>query len=167
MSIALTIAQKLISLPPEVATLIMAMIPVAELRGAIPLGRTLYHLSAGSAFFWAVIGNMLPVYFILHWFDPIAAWLRKISPVADKFFTWLFDRTRRKLEHHVAKYGVFALALFVAVPLPVTGAWTGSLAASLFGFNRKQAFFSILVGVLIAGIIISILTAGGLAVIRK
>lgn len=167
MSIALTIAEKLASLPPELATVLLAMVPVAELRGAIPIARTLYHLSIGSAFFWAVIGNMLPVYFILSWFDPVATWLRKVSPLADKFFTWLFDRTRKKLEKGVEKYGVFALALFVAIPLPATGAWTGALAASLFGLHKKQAFFSILVGVLIAGVIISILTAGGLAAFGK
>lgn len=166
MSIALTIAEKLASLPPELATLLIALTPVAELRGAIPIGRALYHLSIPSTFFWAVIGNMLPVYFILIAFDPIATWLRKVSPLADRFFTWLFDRTRKKLEKSVEKYGVFALAIFVAIPLPATGAWTGSLAASLFGLDRKKAFFSIFIGVLIAGIIITIVTEGGLLVVK-
>lgn len=167
MSLAYTIAQKFVSLPPEIATMLLAMVPVAELRGAIPIGRTLYQLPVVSAYIWAIIGNMLPVYFILTWFDPIATWLRKVSPLADKFFTWLFERTRRKLEKNVEKYGVFALALFVAIPLPATGAWTGSLAASLFGLSKKKAFISILIGVLVAGVLISMLTAGGLAALGK
>ena len=166
MSLITPIAEQLRSLPPEVATMLIAMIPIGELRAAIPLGVTLYKLPIFSSLIWSIIGNMIPVYFILIAFEKVSQFLRAHSTHADKFFTWLFERTRKKLENNIVRYGAFALALFVAVPLPVTGAWTGTLAAFVFGINKKKAFFAILLGVIAAGIIVSTLTFGGQALFR-
>lgn len=162
MSLLLTIAEKFSSLPPEIATMLIAMLPVGELRASIPIGIALYKLSAFSSLLWSIIGNMIPIYFILLAFDPVATWLRKKSRLIDQLLTWLFERTRRKLEKDVAKYGVIALAIFVAIPLPATGAWSGALAAFVFGIEKKKAFLSIFIGVLIAGVIVLALTQGGL-----
>jgi len=79
------------------------------------------------------------------------------------FFDWLFDRTRRKLTGRVEKYGYWALTLFVAVPLPVTGAWTGALAAFVFGLPKKKALLAIFVGVCISATIVTLVTVGSSA----
>lgn len=86
---------------------------------------------------------------------------------AKKLFDWLFERTRRKLNNQVAKYGYWALAIFVAIPLPATGAWTGALAAFVFGLPRKKSFLAILLGVCMAAIIVTLVTIGGNAAVMK
>lgn len=163
MSLSLTIAQQLQSIPPQVATLLLASIPVGELRGALPVALTVYKLPLAQAVFWSILGNMLPVYFLLLFFEKGSAWISARSPYAKELLEKLYERTRRKLDGKVEKYGVWALALFVAIPLPVTGAWTGTLAAFVFGLPRKKAFGSILVGVCIASIVVTLLTLGAQA----
>lgn len=87
--------------------------------------------------------------------------------LADRFFEWLFARTRRKGEVRMRKYGIFVgLMLFVAVPLPVTGAWTGCAAAFLFGVKFRYSLLAVMLGVLIAGLIVSILTYGTATVVN-
>ncbi|MBI3255473.1 MAG: small multi-drug export protein, partial [Candidatus Andersenbacteria bacterium] len=136
------------------------------LRGSIPVALTVYHMSIGSAFLWSVVGNMIPVYFILMLFEKVSAWLRVRSKKIDRLLTWLFERTQKKLEKDVAKYGWLALAIFVAIPFPATGAWSGALAAFVFGFPKKKAFFAILTGVIIAATIVTILTVGATATVK-
>lgn len=167
MSLAITLAQKLAATPPEVATMILAMLPVVELRGAVPVALALYKLPVITAMFWAVVGNMLPVWFLLVFFERGSQWLRVRSPYADRLYQKLIERTRRKLEANVEKYGLWALALFVAIPLPMTGAWTGALAAFVFGLPKKQAFLAILVGVIIAATIVTLLTLGATATAQR
>lgn len=149
------------NVPPELGTLLIGMIPIAELRGAIPVALVNFALPVWSAFLWAVIGNIIPVIFLLKYLEPLARWLSKHNRLFERFFNWLFARTRRKFSSSAQKYGLFlALMLFVAVPLPVTGAWTGSVAAFLFGMPFRRALFAILLGVLIAGIIVTLTTLG-------
>ncbi len=146
---------------PEVGTLLIAMIPIAELRGAIPVALVNFNLPVWSAYVWAVVGNMLPVFFLLLFLEPIARWLSARGRVFQRFFDWLFARTRRKFSAGAQKYGLFvALMVFVAIPLPVTGAWTGAAAAFLFGVPFRRAFLAILSGVLIAGVIVTLTTLG-------
>ena len=145
---------------PELATVILSMIPVGELRGGLPVALTVYKLPVLAAVILAIIGNMLPVYFLLLFFERASNWLRRKSILADYLLDWLFERTRRKLHDKVEKYGYWALALFVAVPLPVTGAWTGSLAAFVFGLPRKRSFLAILIGVCVSSVIVTALTLG-------
>lgn len=150
------------NLPPELATLLISFIPIGELRAAIPIGIFTFKLSVYAAFFWAVIGNMIPVFFLLWLLGPVTNWLRNNFKWAEKFFNWLFQRTRHKFEAKYLKYGALALMLFVAVPLPVTGAWTGALAAFIFGIPKKVSFLFIFLGVIIAGIIVSLISQGTL-----
>lgn len=166
MSLSQSLIQAVSGWPPELATLILAMVPVGELRVALPVAITVYKLPVWSAVFWSLIGNILPVYFLLVFFEQVSNWLRQRSPLADRFFSWLFERTRLKLQGSVEKYGVWALALFVGIPLPITGAWTGSLAAFVFGLHRGRAFFAILLGVMIAAIIVTAVTLGALASLK-
>lgn len=147
-------------IPVDLVVLIISMIPIFELRGGIPAG-LLLEVTWWKAFLIAVLGNLIPIPFILLFLEPLSVWLRSRSRFADRFFDWLFTRTQRKTESSVLKYGLFfGLMIFVAIPLPATGGWTGSIAAFLLGMKNGQAFLAIAMGVLIAGIVVSILTYG-------
>ncbi len=146
-------------LPSEVIIFLFAMVPIFELRGAIPVAAILgANISIWKIYLIAVIGNMVPVLPILLLLGPASNFLRNHSKIFDRFFEWLFARTRRRIEAKIEKYGALGLMLFVAIPLPVTGAWTGCIAAFLFGIRLKYAFPSILAGVMIAGVVVSIVT---------
>ena len=116
-------------LPRELSIIIVGLLPVFELRGAIPLGFFL-GVPLTKTFILAVIGNLIPViplYFLL---QPISTWLSRL-PLFKAFFNWLFRHTKKRAEI-VQRCEALGLMLFVAVPLPITGAWTGTIAASLF-----------------------------------
>ena len=152
--------------PPEVAVIIVSMLPIFELRGGIPCGYLL-HLVWWKTYLMAVLGNLIPVVPLLLFLDPVSNWLRRRAKFADRFFEWLFARTRRKTEEGIRKYGMFlGLMFFVAIPLPVTGAWTGCVAAFLFGIRFRYSFPAVFAGVLIASIIVSIATYGAATVIK-
>ncbi len=142
-----------------VATILVAMIPLAELRGAIPIANQSFHLPLWQAFVFAVIGNMLPIPFILWFLGPASEWLMKRSKLMERFFNWLFARTRRKLEKQYELYAEVALAVFVAIPLPFTGAWSGAVAAFLFDIPYRKALFWIFIGVLGAGVAVTAVVA--------
>jgi len=147
------------------ATFLIAMIPIAELRGAIP-----YAWSADipwwKAYLIAVAGNMVPVFFILWLLEPVSRWLMEHSRLFDRFFNWLFDRTRKKLEKKYEIYAEIGLAIFVAIPLPVTGAWTGSVAAFVFDIPYRKALLWIFIGVLTAGVIVTAVMGTSVGVFR-
>ena len=149
-------------LPQEAITVIVAALPISELRGAIPLALAMKQPLVKTLIL-AYIGNMLPVIPLLVLLEPVSNKLRHI-PICSKFFDWLFERTKRKAEI-VGRYEAIGLILFVAIPLPITGAWTGCVAASLFKVKFRYAFPAILVGVIIAGIIVSALTLMGIKLI--
>lgn len=142
------------------STIIIAMLPVSELRGAIPVALGAYKMTVISAYFWAVVGNMISVLFLLWFLPSLSKFLMNKWIWADKFFNWIFERTRKKTEEKIKKYGMPALILFVAIPLPFTGAWTGSIAAFLFGIPMKKALPLIFIGVLIAGVVVTLGTVG-------
>ena len=102
----------------------------------------------------------MPIHFILWLLEPIAKFLRKHSKRMDKFFDWLFTKTRNKHNKKFERWGALALIGFVAIPLPMTGSWTGALAAFIFGVKYLPALLLILLGVLIAGGIVSLITLG-------
>ena len=137
-----------------------AMTPIGELRASIPLGLTILHQPWFLVFVISVIGNMIPPVLILWLFPKFSARLMSHSKLMNRFFNWLFERTRKKAHDKIEKYGDLALIIFVAIPLPNTGAWTGTLAAWLFGIPMKRALPNILYGVIIAGIIVTLITTG-------
>lgn len=147
-----SLVEYLSSFPPEFVTAILAALPIAELRAAIPVGVYL-RLPLSQAFFWAVFGNLIPVIPLLLFLEPVSTSLRRF-PLWAGFFEWLFHRTAAKAEI-VRRYEAIGLALFVAVPLPMTGAWTGCVAASLFKLPFRLALMAIVSGVVMAGIIVS------------
>lgn len=145
--------------PPELATALIAMIPIAELRGSLPIALSVYNLPLWQAFALSVIGNMIPVFLILLFIEPVSNFLRKWK-FFDKFFTWLFNRTRKKFYDQHKKWGNIGLMIFVGIPLPMTGAWSGALAAWLFGIKYWTALIYIGLGVIIAGVIVALLSLG-------
>jgi len=153
------------NLPPHLAVFFISMVPIAELRVAIPIGLSVYKLSFITTLFWSVLGDIIPMIFILYLIDPVSKLLMKRFEIFKRFFDWLFKRTRIKFEGKYAKYGSIALVLFVAIPLPITGSWTGALAAFLFQIPRHKAAPLIMLGVLIAGLIVSFITLTTLGLI--
>ncbi len=147
------------SIPPWLAVILIAAIPVGELRLSIPIAIFKYGMDPISAFFLSLIGNMLPVIPILLYLEPVSNYLRRWK-MWDRFFSWLFARTHRKHSKEFEKYGSIGLAIFVGIPLPATGAWSGCAAAFVFGFKFKNALLAIFAGVLIAGIIVTLLSIG-------
>jgi len=145
--------------PPEVVILIVSALPISELRGSIPLALGVFHFPIAKAYFLSIIGNLIPVIPLLIFLESLSKWLSKRFNWAERFFTWLFTRTSKKSKL-VEEYGAIGLAIFVAIPLPMTGAWTGCVAAFLFGIRRVWAALSIASGVLIAGIIVTLASLG-------
>jgi uncharacterized membrane protein len=137
-----------------------ALTPIGELRASIPLGLTVFHQPIWIVFVISVIGNMIPPMLILWLFPKISEWLMAKSRLMNRFLTWLFERTRKKTKDKIERYGDLALIIFVAIPLPNTGAWTGALAAWLFGIPFKKAVPNIFYGVLIAGVVVTLITTG-------
>ena len=111
-----------------------------------------------SAFWWSVFGNMIPVVPVLLLLGPISKWLRRFKSF-DRFFTWLFARTEKN-SASIQKYGFWGLAVFVGIPLPMTGAWSGCVAALLLQMRSWKALLSIFIGVLIAACIVMAASLG-------
>lgn len=134
------------------------MIPVAELRVAIPVG-VVQGLDVRQALITALIGNMVPVPFVILFIRNIFKWLRKKSRRLDRWITRFDEKTLSKAER-VKKYEALGLLLFVAIPLPGTGAWTGAAIAAMLDIRLKHAVPMICLGVVIAGLIITSITYG-------
>lgn len=144
---------------PEVTVFVISMIPIFELRGAIPVGINHFGLNPFLVFFISIAGNMVPVFFILLFLDGFTKICYKI-PILSRLLDFIFNRTRSKSKA-VEKYEELGLVAFVAIPLPITGAWTGSLAAYLFGLMFWKSVFFIFCGVIIAGIVVTTLSLMG------
>ena len=147
----------------EWCVFLCSMIPIIELRGAIPMG-AIFGLPWWQSYLLSVLGNMLPIPFILLLIRAVIAWMAK-SKV--KFFNNIADFLLKRVEkrrEQIEKYSFWGVCLFVAVPLPVTGAWTGSLVAAMIDMKFWKAFLSCLFGVMIAGVIVTLITYGAVAV---
>ena len=155
-----------------VTIIAISALPIVELRGAIPVGHLLYPDTERSTrlgrddldrsariFCYAVLGNMLPVPLILLLLGPVSSLCMNV-PLGKRFFEWLFARTRRKTAD-IEKYETLGLTIFVAIPLPATGAWTGAMAGWLLGMSFPHCMLAIFLGVLIAGVIMTALALMG------
>ena len=137
------------------AVFFTAMIPIGELRASIPLALGAFKLDIYSALILSIIGNMIPAAVVVFALEPLSKFLMSRFRPANRFFTWLFNRTRRKYSKRFEKYKGFALAVFVGIPLPMTGAWTGAIIAFVFGISPKKAIIDIFMGVLMAAAIVT------------
>lgn len=144
-------------IPPELTIFVISLMPILELRGGMIAARLL-EVEFFKAFAICFVGNMLPIPFILLFIEKIFEWLRRF-----KFFEKIIVKLEAKTERNKAKvlrYKSWGLLLFVAVPLPGTGGWTGALMAALLGIDFKRSLGIITLGVLIAGIVMSLITYG-------
>jgi len=136
----------------EFKLMLLAAVPIIELRGAIPAGMVM-GLDPLTSAIVSFIGSMLPVPFILFGMKPVLEFMRRFK-WADKFLDWLTERTLRRAKNF-DKLSFYGLMIFVAIPLPTTGVWTGSMASSLFGLRIKRSFLAITIGNLIAALLIT------------
>ena len=150
------------NLSKELIVITLATLPIFELRLAIPfaINHPDYKMSWYKSYLLAIIGNFLPIPFILLILKFGVVLLSNI-PILKKFFEWLFARTWKK-GAVVQKYEELGLILFVMIPLPITGAWTGSVAAYLFGIKFIPSLICILTGICLAGVIVTILSLFGI-----
>lgn len=146
-------------LPREIAVFIIAMLPVSELRGAIPAGINVFGMPWQQVFPLAIAGNLLPVPLLLLFFSSAYRILGRWK-IFGSLFDWILERTKKR-SGLVEKYERTGLLILVAIPLPFTGAWTGALAAVMLGIGFKKAIISIIAGVLIAGVIVTSLSLLG------
>lgn len=143
--------------PPQLAVFLCSMIPIIELRGAIPLGCVL-GMPFWQSFLISVVGNLIPAPFILLFIHKIIGWLKRFRPTR-KMALWAERRAEVKSKAK-ENLSFFGLAVFVAVPLPGTGAWTGSLVANFLGIRFLKAFIAVTLGVIIAGVIVTCISYG-------
>ncbi|HAQ63612.1 MAG: small multi-drug export protein [Clostridia bacterium] len=144
-------------IPPELTIFVISLMPILELRGGMIAARLL-EVPFLKAFSICFIGNMLPIPFILLFIEKIFEWLRRF-----KFFEKIIVRLEAKTDRNkdkVLRYKSWGLLLFVAIPLPGTGGWTGALMAALLGIDFKRSLPIIALGVFIAGLIMSLITYG-------
>jgi uncharacterized membrane protein len=146
------------ALPAPLAVFLVAMLPVFELRGAIPLGYAMGMTNPYLIYALAVAGNFVPVLPILTLLGPGERLLRRWR-FFDRFFDWLFRRTVAR-SAVIKRYESLGLILFVAIPAPMTGAWTGSIAAYLFKLPLRLAVPCIILGILIAGVVVTLVSQG-------
>ncbi len=140
---------------------LISMVPLIELRGAIPVSQSM-GLPLLQSYIIAVIGNMLPVPFIFLFARKVLLW-GKDKPYIGRFFTFCLEKGEKggqKLTEKAGRGLFVALMLFVAIPLPGTGAWTGTLAASILDMKFKQSIAAVMLGVLIAGVIMGMVSFG-------
>ena len=140
-------------------TFLISMVPIIELRGAIPIGAAM-GLPWYVNYIVCVIGNFLPVPFILLFIRAILNWMKKVPRLA-RIALWLEARAAKKSDK-VSKYATIGLMLFVAIPAPGTGAWTGSLIAALMEMRLKHSLLSVFCGVVLAGAVITLISYGAL-----
>lgn len=145
------------SLNKDFIIFIISLMPILELRGGL-LAASLLHVDFVKAVVICVIGNLLPIPVVLLFLEKVLEILAKWS-VTKKIVTWLEKKVDSKREQ-IDKYGYWGLVLFVGIPLPGTGAWTGSLLAVMLGLDKKKSFGCILLGVILAAIIMSIVSYG-------
>ena len=146
---------------------LISMVPLIELRGAIPYAIG-FQLPLLPSYIVAIIGNMIPVPFIFFFARKILEW-GKDKPIIGKFFTFCLEKGHKggeKLQNSAGKGLYIALLLFVGIPLPGTGAWTGTLAASILDMDFKKSCLAIVSGVILAGIIMGLLSAGVFSFVR-
>ena len=143
-------------IPDWLVVFIISLMPVLECRLGMFTAIVLLNMNAFVGFIISFLGNILPIPFILLLINWIFELLKKV-PVINKLVFWLEDKTLKKRDK-IDKYGIWGLLIFVAIPLPGTGGWTGALLASLLHLDKKKSFGVICVGVFIAGLIITVLS---------
>lgn len=153
-------------LPAELIVGVLAMLPVTELRVAIPVGVLMYHMPLWEAFLIAEIGNAAPVFVVYALGDYLREKAEKKKSIWHRLLHKVMHRSHRKVHNAIQRWGPFALALFVAVPLPGTGVWNAAIGAYLLHIKLPKSLPYILLGNLVAGLIIVLALSGAVAAFR-
>ncbi len=132
------------------------MMPISELRGAIPLGILAYHMSPIFVAVISIISNIVPAIAIILFFDSILPWVKEKFPPIGRFVERFSQTRKEKNRRKIERYGFLAIIAFVAIPLPLTGAWTGSLLTVLFEMSKFKSILAVAIGVTIAGAIVTL-----------
>ena len=148
-----------LGLSPKTMILLLSTLPVTELRASIPIGMLVLNQSVKVAVLYSIIGNILPIAPIYFFLEPVSKRLSR-TKLMREFFEWLFERAKKR-SVLVEKYETLGLMLFVCIPLPGTGVWTGCLVASLLRMRFVPTFLAASAGVVIAAIIVTTLTIIG------
>ena len=146
--------------------ILVAALPISELRGAVPLAIGVYHFPYWQAFLLSYLGNISFIIPVLLFLDKMAYTLMDRSAFWNKFLSSIFQKAKLRAKNKFERYSEWALVLLVAIPLPFTGAWTGTIASFLFGIKWKRAFWLISLGVLIADIIVTGSMMAGIHIIK-
>lgn len=155
------------SVGKEAIVFLISMIPILELRGALLVAGPLLGVPVGTAIPLCIVGNIIPVPFILLLITPIFNWMKgtkRLKPMVDKLESKAMSKSDK-----IEKYEFWGLVLFVGIPLPGTGAWTGSLIAALLGIKFKKAFPAVILGICVATVImwfISYVLLGGVQLVQ-
>ena len=150
-------------LSPELKTFLIAMSPLIELRGAIPIAISVYHLPVITAYLLAVIGNLVSLILIVLVGNPLAIWFSKQASIFKTIIDFMFGKVRKKTE----KLGMLRENLIVivltAIPVPLVGGWTGAISAVILGLPPKRAILMVFLGTIISGVVVTIfiLVVGG------
>lgn len=161
------IIELLSSLPDSVATFLIAMIPITELRASIPIAITVYDMNPFAALIYSVLGNVVAGAFVIFFLERILQSILDFSPFLknlwQKYINRIHTNNRKKFE----KWGSITLVTFVAIPLPMTGIFTGAVAASIFQIPFRKAWPLLALGSLISGIIVTLITVGAMSAVAS
>jgi len=147
-------------LPAWLVVMVIAALPVTELRAAIPVGMTIYKMGVVEAMFYSLVGNLISLVGLLFCLPTLLNFVRKHLPFFAKKIDARIVSLEEKHKKHYQAYGLLFLASFIAVPLPGSGVWTGVLLAMIFRIKPMAAFFSGLIGIVLAGLMVLLLTKG-------
>ena len=148
----------------QILVFVISLMPILELRGGL-IAAALLGLKPLESYIICIVGNLLPIPFILFLINKVLNWMRN-SKHFNKVAIWL-DKKVEKHKGQIEKFGYLGIVLFVGIPLPGTGAWTGSLIASVLEMDKKKTFLSVLIGVFMASVIMMLFSYGLLANIVK
>ena len=153
-------------MPDALVVVLTAMTPIGELRAAIPLGLITHDLAWPMVYLLAVLGNLVPVPFVIVGLRTVGGHLERRDDPLGRFLRWRTVRIQERWGATVRRYGFLGVMLIVAIPLPLTGAWTGTLAVWALRVPLRTGFAAIAAGVLVAGVIVTALTRLGIGLIN-
>lgn len=142
-------------LPAWLGTFVIATMPILEIRGGLPVALEIFHLPFWEAYFLAVAGNLFSACVLVFSLKALVDFLSRRSSLGERFFHWWFSHTKARFQKSYDLYGALALFLFVAIPLPITGVWTASVATVLFGIRPKVALPAMFFGICVSGLIVA------------
>jgi len=147
------------NLSPKIMILLLSTLPVTELRASVPIGILVLKQAVSATFIYSIIGNIIPIAPIYFFLEPVSKRLSR-TPLMRRFFDWLLKRAKAR-SGLIERYEALGLMLFVSIPFPGTGVWTGCLIASLLRMRFLPTFLAACAGVVIAGVVVTVLTLIG------